>query len=75
MYKISYTGDGATTEYVFAFPFFQVADVHIALDNVAVTSGCTVVPNDDFTGGRVIFTIAKIVIVIMLRLRYQKCAR
>ena len=58
MYKISYTGDGATTEYVFAFPFFQVADVHIALDNVAVTSGCTVVPNDDFTGGRVIFTIA-----------------
>ena len=58
MYKVSYTGDGATTEYVFAFPFFQVADVHITLDNVAVTNGCTVVPNDDFTGGRVIFTVA-----------------
>ena len=58
MYKISYTGDGATTEFVFAFPFFQVADVHVALDNVETTSGFTVVPNDDFTGGRVIFVSA-----------------
>ena len=58
MYKISYTGDGVTTEYVFAFPFFQVADVHIALDNAAVTTGLTVVPNDSFTGGRVIFGAA-----------------
>ncbi len=60
MYKISYTGDGATTEYVFAFPFFQVADVHVALDSVAVSAGFTVVPNDDFTGGRVIFTTAPV---------------
>ena len=58
MYKVSYTGDGATTEYVFAFPFFQVADVHVAIDNVDVANGFTVVPNDDFTGGRVIFTSA-----------------
>lgn len=58
MYKISYTGDGATTEYVFVFPFFQVADVHVALDNVTATSGYTIVPNDDFTGGRVIFETA-----------------
>lgn len=58
MYKISYTGDGATTEFVFAFPFFQVADVRVALNDVNTTSGFTVVPNDDFTGGRVIFVSA-----------------
>lgn len=58
MYKVSYTGDGATTEYIFAFPFFQVADVHVALDNAEISAGYTVVPNDDFTGGRVIFTSA-----------------
>ena len=58
MYKVSYTGDGATTEYVFAFPFFQVTDVHVALNNVATTTGLTIVPNDDFTGGRIIFASA-----------------
>ena len=58
MYKISYTGDGITSEYVFVFPFFQVADVHVALDNVVITSGYTVVPNDEFTGGRIIFEVA-----------------
>ena len=58
MYKISYTGDGQTTEYVFAFPFFQVADVHVAIDEADIDSGVSVVPNDDFTGGRVIFNVA-----------------
>lgn len=58
MYKVSYIGDGITTEYVFVFPFFQVADVHVALDNALVESGCTIVPNDDFSGGRVIFETA-----------------
>ena len=62
MYKVSYTGDGATTEYVFAFPFFQVADVHVAIDNVEINSGFSIVPNDDFTGGRVIFVSAPLVI-------------
>ena len=60
MYKVSYTGDGTTTEYVFAFPFFQVADVHVAIDDVAVTTGFSIVPNDDFTGGRVIFVTAPV---------------
>ena len=55
MYKVSYTGDGQTTEFVFTFPFFQVADVHVAIDNVSVDSGFSVVPNNDFTGGRIIF--------------------
>lgn len=58
MYKVSYTGDGTTTEYVFAFPFFQVADVHAAFNNATLDGGFTVVPNDDFSGGRVIFTSA-----------------
>ena len=55
MYKVSYTGDGQTTEFVFAFPFFQVADIHVAIDNTPVSSGCSIVPNDDFSGGRIIF--------------------
>lgn len=58
MYKISYTGDGQTTEYLFAFPYFQVADVCVAIDNTKITSGFSVIPNDDFTGGRVVFTTA-----------------
>ena len=58
MYKVSYTGDGQTTEFVFAFPFFQVADVHIAIDETEISSGFSVVPNDNFTGGRVVFTQA-----------------
>jgi len=58
MYKVSYTGDGETTEFVFVFPFFQVADVHIAIDNDEILSGFSVIPNDTFSGGRVIFTDA-----------------
>ena len=60
MYKISYTGDGITTEYVFTFPFFQTDDVHVMVDNAAVTSGCAIIPNEDFTGGRIIFDVAPI---------------
>ena len=55
MYKVSYTGDGQTTEFVFAFPFFQVADVHVAIDNEPYSTGVSIIPNNDFTGGRVIF--------------------
>ena len=58
MYKVSYTGDGQTTEYVFTFPFFQVADVHVAIDDVPIVSGISVVPNDDFSGGKVVFSSA-----------------
>ena len=58
MYKVSYTGDGETTEFVFVFPFFQVADVHIAIDNDEISSGFSIVPDDNFSGGRVIFTDA-----------------
>ncbi len=33
MHKISYTGDGVTTEFLFAFPFFQESDIRVALDD------------------------------------------
>ncbi|MBR4475458.1 MAG: hypothetical protein IKP05_02135 [Alphaproteobacteria bacterium] len=60
MYKVSYTGDGQTTEFIFSFPFFQVADVHVAIDDQPVDSGCSIIPNDNFTGGRVIFSDAPV---------------
>ena len=54
MYKISYIGDGITSEFAFAFTFFQKADVHVAIDNVLLDSNnYDVNPNDYFDGGTV----------------------
>ena len=58
MYKVSYTGDGQTTEFIFSFPFFQTADVCVAIDEAQISSGFSVIPNDNFTGGRVVFVTA-----------------
>mgnify|MGYP003483727106 FL=1 len=59
MYKISYTGDGITTEYSFSFPFFQNADVKVSVDNQLLdNTGYDVNPNNDFIGGTVIFRTA-----------------
>ncbi len=58
MYKISYVADGATTEFDFSFPFFQVADVHVAINECASGLNYTVIPNEDFSGGRIIFDMA-----------------
>ncbi len=61
MYKISYTGDGATTEFPFAFSFFQNADVHVAIDEVLQSDASgiySVVPNDNFSGGTIVFQTA-----------------
>lgn len=59
MYKISYTGDGATTEYVFSFPFFQNADVMVSINNEPLDdTQYDVNPNDDFDGGIVVFGTA-----------------
>ena len=56
MYKTSYIGDGVTTEYTFVFPFFQNADVKICIDNELLDdTQYDVNPNDDFTGGTVVF--------------------
>ncbi len=59
MYKVSYTGDGETTQYIFAFPFFQDADVRVAInESVMDSANYAVVANDDFDGGTVVFPIA-----------------
>lgn len=58
MYKISYITDGTTTEFAFSFPFFQVADICVAIDNNMYDGSYTVIPNDDFSGGNVVFDIA-----------------
>lgn len=60
MYKISYIADGGTTEYEFAFPFFQIADVRVAINDITDDKqyNYTIVPNEDFSGGRVVFDVA-----------------
>ena len=59
MYKISYTGDGITTEYSFSFPFFQNADVKVSVDNQLLdNTGYDVNQNNDFIVGTVIFSTA-----------------
>ena len=59
MYKISYDSDGVATEYAFSFPFFQDADVCVALDSKNLSpEKYAVIANDDFTGGTVIFAVA-----------------
>lgn len=58
-YKISYIGDGAQAEFQFAFPFFQPADICVAINDVACERGVdfTVVPNNRFDGGSVIMIV------------------
>ena len=59
MYKISYVGDGVTTEYLFAFPFFQDADIRVALDETVLgPENYGVVENDTFDGGTVVLNVA-----------------
>jgi len=56
MYKITYTGDGATKEFLFAFPFFQESDICVAVDDCVMTDDSYgVFSNEDLTGGTVIF--------------------
>lgn len=56
MYKISYVGDGETTEYSFSFPFFQNADVKVCIDNDLLSDEqYDVNPNNNFDGGLVVF--------------------
>lgn len=56
MHKISYTGDGVAYSFVFAFPFFQDADIRVARDNVLLDADeYSVIENDDMTGGSIVF--------------------
>ena len=60
MYKISYVADGNTTEFAFAFPFFQIADISVAINDSVKndTYAFSVVPNSDVSGGTVVFDTA-----------------
>jgi hypothetical protein len=59
MYKVSYVGDGENTEFAFSFPFFQESDIKVSIDNeILNNSQYDINPNDDFTGGVVVFANA-----------------
>ena len=67
MYMIKYTGDGATTEFEFEFPFFKFADIKISVNSVILTDGSFSIITSDtpkydgmYTGGRVVFTVAPV---------------
>lgn len=62
MYKISYVADGTTTEFAFAFPFFQAADVRVAINDSCTDHGYSysVIPNEDFSGGNIVFDSAPV---------------
>lgn len=58
MYKVSYTGDGINTEFLFAFPYFKTQDIKVAFNNVLQDSSTySVVTNEDFNGGTVVFEL------------------
>ncbi|MDR2413095.1 MAG: hypothetical protein LBD50_02695 [Rickettsiales bacterium] len=59
MHKISYTGDGATKEFVFSFPFFQEDDVRAAInENILAPAQYGVNANAEYDGGTVEFADA-----------------
>ena len=60
MYKISYVADGTETEFTFSFPFFQCADVCVAINGAicAPEYNFSIIPNEDFSGGNVVFDVA-----------------
>lgn len=61
MHKISYISDGVTTEFEFAFPFFQAADIHVAInESVLAPDNYSVVENATFDGGRIVFNEAPV---------------
>lgn len=55
MYKNSYLGDGETSEFEFSFPFFQEADICVAVDNTILDSSeFSINANLNLDGGTVI---------------------
>ena len=59
MYKISYVGDGENTEFSFSFPFFQNADIKVSINNeIMDDTQYDVNPDNDFSGGLVVFATA-----------------
>ncbi len=66
MYKVSYMGDGSTTEFTFNFPYFENSNI-IVTKNGATATGYIVVGTSagldadiPYTGGKVVFETAPI---------------
>ena len=64
MQKVSYMGDGSTTEFSFNFPYFENSNIVVTKNNTAATGyniiGTSAAPDADipYTGGKVVFEIA-----------------
>ncbi|MCQ2582033.1 MAG: hypothetical protein MJ170_03570 [Alphaproteobacteria bacterium] len=64
MQKVSYMGDGTTTEFFFNFPFFENSNVVVTINNTAAT-GYSIIgtpggldPDIPYIGGKVVFETA-----------------
>ena len=64
MQKVSYMGNGETTEFAFNFPYFENSNIIVTKNNVAAT-GYEIIGNPGgldadipYIGGRVVFEIA-----------------
>ena len=64
MQKVSYMGDGVTTEFFFNFPFFENSNVVVTINNTAAT-GYSIIrtpggldPDIPYIGGKVVFEVA-----------------
>lgn len=64
MQKVSYMGNGSTTEFSFNFPYFESSNIVVTKNNTAATGysviGTSAGPNADipYTGGKVVFETA-----------------
>lgn len=64
MQKVSYMGDGTTTEFSFNFPYFENDNIIVTKNNTTATGynivGTSAAPDADipYTGGKVVFDIA-----------------
>ena len=68
MQKVSYMGDGTTTEFTFNFPYFENSNIIVTKNNQE-TSGYTIIGTSaatdadiPYTGGKVVFDVAPTVL-------------
>lgn len=64
MQKVSYMGNGTTTEFYFDFPYFEASNVVVTKNGAPVT-GCNIIGNSggpdadiSYIGGKVVFEVA-----------------